>query len=410
MSVKIVRKVLSRAIRRVILTLIGWFILIPIATLIPRKKKSIVFMGKNGGLLIDNVKYLYFYLNDLNLINHQIHFLTKNKEVYSELMRKNFSVLMHPSISSYFKLLRAEVVIVDSDISISTFYMIFYSKKIQLWHGVGFKRIAVDNLNEIKEISSPVLARFYKSSKFYPEYDLLGSTSAFYTENVFKKAIKAKEYLNTGYSRNDIMFRSESELDLLGADLESILKVKAYKKSGYKIILYTPTFRDSGGGPIDDAAINIFELNHFAEKYKCLFVIKFHPSCRNIQGIEKTANIISYNKIKDIYPLFSLADLMITDYSSIYMDFILQDKPVIFFSYDYQKYIKEDRDIQFDYDWITPGPKCYSQAELQSEILKLINGNDDYIDKRHEIIKMAFEHRDGNASQRIWNYIQEHYL
>lgn len=410
MSGRIVRKIISRFIRRIMITGICWFIIVPVATVIPRKKNSILFMGKNGGKLIDNVKYLYLYLYELNAPELDICFITKDKEIYAQLKAQNMQVVKHPSLLSYFKLLRSEVVIVDNDISIATNYLLYYSKKIQLWHGVGFKRLEADREGEIKSIESAFLKCLYKRLQFQPNYDLFVSTSQFYTKNVFSTVFRYKNCLNAGYPRNDVMFRHAAQSDLLGTDVETINKLRQMKDNGYKIILYAPTFRDCGGGPQEDGALDFSDLTRFTETHNLVFVMKLHPSCKNVQGLEGSQNIIQYGSTQDIYPLFSLVDLMVTDYSSIYMDFILQDKPVIFFAYDYKKYLEKDRDIQFDYDWITPGPKCFNQSELQQEIIQYLNGVDAFAEKRREIAQIAFEYHDGNASQRIWNYIKDNYL
>jgi CDP-glycerol glycerophosphotransferase len=100
--------------------------------------------------------------------------------------------------------------------------------------------------------------------------------------------------------------------------------------------------------------------------------------------------------------------MLITDYSSIYTDYLLLNRPVAFFAYDYEYYVNQNREIQFDYDWITPGPNCYNQTELEREILKvLINGQDDYIQKRKEIMDLAFKYQDGNSSERIWQCVRD---
>jgi len=118
-----------------------------------------------------------------------------------------------------------------------------------------------------------------------------------------------------------------------------------------------------------------------------------------------------YDSSSDIYPLLPLTDCIITDYSSIYFDYLLINKPVIFFPYDYKKYIEYDRDLIFDYDTMTPGPKCYTQQELHNQIYNIvIKGTDSYYDRRQEIRKIAFDSVDGQASERIWNVIEEEYL
>lgn len=69
-----------------------------------------------------------------------------------------------------------------------------------------------------------------------------------------------------------------------------------------------------------------------------------------------------------------------------------------------------DRELLFDYDWVTAGPKCSSQEELEKEIQAYIEGKDDFADKRQEIRDIMFAHKDGNSSERVWNFIEKNYL
>lgn len=97
-----------------------------------------------------------------------------------------------------------------------------------------------------------------------------------------------------------------------------------------------------------------------------------------------------------------LTDYMITDYSSIYTDYLTMEKPVLFYPYDGDKYVSQNRELQFDYDWITPGPKVKSPDELMMAMKLLATNKDDgYAPQRAEIGRLAFEHHDGKACARI---------
>jgi len=97
---------------------------------------------------------------------------------------------------------------------------------------------------------------------------------------------------------------------------------------------------------------------------------------------------------------------LITDYSSIYTDFIIQNKPVVFFPFDYDAYLKNERTLQFDYKTITPGPKCYTYQELEKELKKILVDNiDEYEGDRKKIISIFFDIIDGNSCNRIAEYL-----
>ncbi|UCG58730.1 MAG: CDP-glycerol glycerophosphotransferase family protein, partial [Phycisphaerales bacterium] len=228
----------------------------------------------------------------------------------------------------------------------------------------------------------------------------------------FAKAFKAKHFLESGYPRNDILFNGEANnLASLGTDNEAICRINQLKADGHKLVLYAPTFRDTTGDAISDGALDLDELSEFGQKHRIAFVFKFHYNGETACGLRQYDNIIWYNNSSDIYPLLRLFDTLVTDYSSIYMDYLLLDRPMIFFPYDYDKYTRDDRGLLFEYDWMTPGPKCRSQSELQKELLHwFIGQNDDFSQRRKELRKLAYKHEDGKASERLWRFIEETYV
>ena len=183
-----------------------------------------------------------------------------------------------------------------------------------------------------------------------------------------------------------------------------------FRQRGYKIIQYAPTFRDTAGDAVSDNVLDLDRLSEFASRGKLIFVFKFHLSTDLSVKLKTYNNIIVYNNSCDIQPLLKLSDILITDYSSVCIDYLLLDRPMIFFAYDYEKYITKDREMLFDYDWITAGPKCCCQEELERAIGAYIEGKDDFVDKRREIRDIAFVQKDGNSSARVWNFIRENYM
>jgi CDP-glycerol glycerophosphotransferase len=98
-----------------------------------------------------------------------------------------------------------------------------------------------------------------------------------------------------------------------------------------------------------------------------------------------------------------LADMMITDYSSIYIDFLLTDRPTLFFLYDYDKYVHEDRDLRSDFERLLTGPILSNQNELEEAICNyFLYGSDQYAEKRKTIRDQSFSHRDGKNAERTY--------
>lgn len=333
MFADIIQKINS-IIKYTILVLFGWLFFIPLSYLIPKKKNLVVFVGRIEGMFMGNVKYLFLYLFRTKPKNLEYHFLTIHDDIYRELKRYRMPIIPYPNIITTFNisfrsmysillLLRASIVIVDSLIWTHhmRYHILYNSFKIQLWHGIPLKKI------ELQAYKPSLLD---KIEGRYPEYDTVLSTSEFNTKNSFSRAFNSKEIIEDGYPTNDVFFRDVDELDLLGTDLKSYQKIIKFIENGYKTILYAPTFRDTGGDALQDKVIDLIKLNSFAKYNKMIFIFKFHPYPSYKFNIDNFDYLIKYDNQKDVYPLLNQIDLLLTDYSSIYFDFLLISNPIVF--------------------------------------------------------------------------------
>lgn len=407
-------KIISRAFKTLRILIIGWGVIIPLSYLFPLKKNLVLFIGKNEGLFFDNVKYIYLYLHGLKQNGIEYYFFTEKKTVYNMLKQHNLPVLLHPSLRSIHALICANVVI-----SCSTpwrkkykYHLSIRAKKIQLWHGIPLKKIGV------------LATAAAKSRGFLPgrfnnairgkncTYDLFVSTSEYFTASIFSKTERAKSFIDSGYPRNDIFFKEQLDnLDLLGADIESLQKIDEFRKNGFRSVLYAPTWDDPMGNAIKSGFLKLGNLSDFAQQHKSLFVFKFHPSVHCVEEFGLFDNIIYYDNTKDIQPLLKATDILVTDYSSVYIDYLLLDRPIIFFAYNYEKYMESQGGLLFDYKKTMPGPICYSQDQLQEAIANFALGRTDgFADKRAEMEKLAFKYEDGRASERIWSFIMKEFI
>ena len=133
-------------------------------------------------------------------------------------------------------------------------------------------------------------------------------------------------------------------------------------------------------------------------------VIKTHR-LTDLQISSSTPHITIYANDKDAYPFFQMVDVMLTDYSSIYMDYLLLNRPVVFYCPDYDQYVTHNREFQFPYEDMTPGPKCRTQDELHNALKQAAFADDGYEKQRLSLLNKAFLHLDGDSSQRIADYL-----
>lgn len=159
---------------------------------------------------------------------------------------------------------------------------------------------------------------------------------------------------------------SESQVLPLGAPRADTLlrpgaKEKAVKAlcgfdpslAGKKLILYAPTFRDT---PEENAAL-LQKID--AEAFRARFgedaalLVRLHPQIHpDVRVLEGVTDVTAFD---DVPTLVLACDALITDYSSICMDFALLEKPCVFFAFDLERY-KAARDFYFDYETYVPGP------------------------------------------------------
>ena len=412
-------RLIFKGVTTLFLYLIGFLFIIPITYFIPKKRNRICFIGRDKGLFLDNTKYFYLYLTNLEEYKSlDFFFLTEDKKTYELLKENNLPAEFYPTTRSIIKLIRSNILIADNYHWIFNlkYFLLFYSFKIQLWHGVGFKKLGRTSVYEKNKL--PLKKKIVEFLGLYleqllPNYDIFISTSEFYSNNVFKPAFRIKKILETGYPRNDILFSKDTNSNnklLINTDLNTLNSIIKFKESNNKLILYAPTYRESNNLQSNKKDRELTSLVKFGSENNIKIVFKSHPDHLN-RFLYKNDNVLHYKYDMDIYPALSHFDILITDYSSIYMDFLLLDKPIIFYPYDFEDYIKNSRSIQFDYEGITPGPKCYNEKELIDLVSQLlINNIDSYKDKREEILNIAFRNKDNKSSKRVWDYIETNVL
>lgn len=109
----------------------------------------------------------------------------------------------------------------------------------------------------------------------------------------------------------------------------------------------------------------------------------------------------------DLYEFLNACDLLITDYSSVYFDYLLLDRPIIFTPIDLDDYIENAGMLYGPFDFWTPGPKVLDQETLQNQILNNLYGKDEYSNQRSMIKDIVHYYKDANSHKRVWNLIEE---
>ncbi|SHE68592.1 CDP-glycerol glycerophosphotransferase, TagB/SpsB family [Caldanaerobius fijiensis DSM 17918] len=284
---------------------------------------------------------------------------------------------------------------------------------IQLWHGIPLKAMALMDKTENADTKKMV-------PKNFSQYDYIISSSPFYNTLLNSCiGVDGSKYIVTGFPRNDMLFNADAK--------EKLQKIIGQDISGDKIIFYLPTFKAGYYNDRIEGATrktNIFgfdsfnydQFNDFLVKNNIIFIAKLHPFEENIFKAELskkcsknfillTSDVLKEHKV-DLYEILGSANMLITDYSSVYFDFLLLDRPLLFINNDIDMYEEKRGFLLGPYDFWTPGPKVKNQNELEIGIIKSIMGEDEYIEQRKSLINVFHTYRDNKSSQRVWNIIK----
>lgn len=379
-----------------------------ISKIVPADRNLWVFGAWLGETYSDNSKYLFEYMLNLKDDNNiKIVWLTKNKSVYNRLKQLGYPVEYTYSFKGYYLSARAIVHIICNH-SKDTNLFIHKKNVVNLWHGAPLKKLGNDKGNIYKLRDSKV--RKALKSILFPFLNNVDKRSIFIASSN-KEAKNLSTAFNiplekikvTGLPRNDVFLNVELQ------------NKSFFSEDKRKKIIYMPTHRLNG----DKNAFNVLYknldfINNKMKNMDCVLYVKLHFHHMNeIENIENEFSNILFIKDKDIsYDIYSVLpgfDILITDYSSVYFDFLLSDKPIIFFPYDMDSYVEQEKGFYYDYDKFTPGPKCMNWESVVNEIFTFIEGNDSYKLMRHEICSEVHAYKDGAYCERVYNFINKNF-
>ena len=225
---------------------------------------------------------------------------------------------------------------------------------INLWHGVPLKKIALLDPNLKKA------ARIYFKKIFSENYTCILTTSHELIPLMARSFAVSEDKIKVwGQPRNDGLFQKNDCREILG---QLFPDLPEYTKT----VLYAPTFRDYGQVqlfPFKD--FDQEQLEAFLEEKNMLLFIRTHVAEQGSAApyLGKRIRFLGNEQAEDVTGILNIFDCLITDYSSIYIDYLLTDKPMIFLPYDRQQYL-DGRGMNFDYDDVTPGPKPETFAQF----------------------------------------------
>lgn len=384
------------------------FLLYPlyaISFLVPKKKHIWVF-GSHHNRFSENTKALFIYVSKNNK-NIEAIWISGDKELLQNLKIQGYKAFYRWSIQGLVTTLKAKYYFYNVYSDDINFYTSGNTTLVNLWHGIPLKKIEFDDkdgvLNKQFNSSYSFLYAFFKPYIFIrPDY-ILSSSQIVSQKLASAFRVTTDKCLEFSYPRTDLFFNKELSNPLSEENLlELNNKILNLKKSQEKIIFYVPTWRSDKENFIHLAIPDFKQLNTILKSVNTSLFIKLHPN--DICSTHNFSNIMFIDSQIDINELLPHSDYLITDYSSVYFDYLLLDKEIIFYPFDLSSYTNKERKFYFNYEDVTPGVTVYNFEKLLETLLNLKNL--DYKNERDKLKNKLWRYQDKNASQRISEYFQ----
>ena len=204
--------------------------------------------------------------------------------------------------------------------------------------------------------------------------------------------------LPLGTSRTDVFF----DEGFVSAAREAVAAVVP-GIVGRKVVLYAPTFRGSATHAQAPDALDVACM-HSELGADYVLLIKHHPFAKNRPAIPEGCEQFAFDVTDDlpIDQLLCVADVCISDYSSLVFEYSLFERPMVFFAYDKSDY-DDWRGFYYDYDELTPGPVVATTEELVAYIQQVA---DDFDPSEVRAFRDRFMSAcDGHSTDRIFDYV-----
>lgn len=368
-----------------------------VSSLVPSREGRWVYGADGGNRFVGNPKYAFLHAanerDDVRAI-----WLSENDDVVEMLREAGYEAYDAGSLRGLRHTLLAEYVFVSHGPADVTWWATGGADVVQLWHGVPIKTVG-DHLD--REWS--LVGRFF--------FRLTGSNWAYHVTTgeavgpVVREAYRQPEasILPVGYPRNDVL-RGEVEGADLGVDDAVLQRVRDLGRDN-PVAFYMPTWRewsddvDHGGVPLDDA-VDFQALDDSFAARDAYLLVKLHPRERLDVDLDELERVVELPAAADPYPLLEHVDVLVSDYSSIYVDFLVSDDPIVFYPYDLPSY-RDHPGFEFDYQDVTPGPTPTEFTDFQDALLEAIDGTDEYAADRARVRDRFIDHPDGSAAARL---------
>jgi CDP-glycerol glycerophosphotransferase len=238
-----------------------------------------------------------------------------------------------------------------------------------------------------------------RASRAAQQWSVLVSPNRFTTERMRSAFRYAGRALELGYPRNDVLHRPDRE------QVAARVRARLGLDPGQKVVLYAPTFRDDqtqGGRFVFELPFDLDRL-HRDLGDDTVLLLRMHILVA--QAVEIPAHLRDFVRDVSSYPeiqeLYLAADVLVTDYSSVFFDFAQLRRPVVFYAYDLPGYRDKLRGFYLDYATELPGPVVETEDDLVHALTHLDEVEAASAGRREAFLERFAPDDDGHAAERV---------
>ncbi len=379
--------------------------------ILPIERKNWIFGSDYGNMYREGSKYLIEYMLKYHP-EFKCTFITKSHDVYLELKKKGIPCLMNDSLKAVFIISKAEAVfttqwLTDIDYDYPRkgrhYYYLVHGQPLKKAHkALKNKYGKKDNTiipppkkRHIGMVYNFIIGKRINNWKSFNNIEFVSATSTFLQQYMQLDFGKEMDVRILGMPRNDGLF-----------DHDRMKKERWINGTKEKfVITYMPTHRLYGRGEITPTPfIDKPEYQKWMRDNNIVLLMKQHPNMiHKLKDIPQT-DVVRDITLDGIDPQVCIyhSDLLVTDFSSVWMDFLLLKRPIIFYIYD--NFESMDAGCHYDIRKDPPGHFCYTEDDLFN-LIKKVKEDYDKMKPSDKIINKYHKYQDGNSCERYFNEI-----
>lgn len=354
------------------------------------KKRSILLITEDGKTARDNGYHFFKYVREKHPNDYCYFVIDKNSNDYNKV-KKFGHIIQYGSLKHWIYYLSAKYNISNhknGNPSATFFYVLhvifkLYNNRVFLQHG-----ITINN----------GIWLYYKNTKFRyficgakEEYEYIKEKFGYPNDNLVYTGFARFDNLNSNKTKKNQILIMPTWRNWLGRETNSLGEKYIFTNTSYYLNWNKLLNNDKFIKYIEKNNINVLFYPHINMQK---FLNSFETKSKNIKMVSSKT---------DIQKVLKESSIMITDYSSVFMDFAYMLKPILFYQFDYNEFRKKQYSEGY-YNYKDGfGPSTENCNELVENFIKIYENG---IQKKYEDrMKKFFEYRDTKNCERIYNIL-----